>query len=137
MSAWRPGTSRFVEKSTSVLVSTHLKVYATTPPGNTGVPFHGACIDPGAETSDIGCLLADAYARFCGHTPRVCTPRGRQFCFGNKRPFPCVETLATHVPLYDDLTLPLDMDVIDLIVPLLIGLETLDPSKLYLNNGTN
>lgn len=99
--------------------------------------FHGACLDTGAQKTVIGKQQADVYAvaHGVGRTS-LGPPRPNVFRFGGGR-HRSVSTLDVRVPIAQDFFLMLTVDVIDLNVPLLLGLETMDQHRMYFNNTTN
>ncbi len=98
--------------------------------------FLGACLDTGAERTVIGRQQAAAYARFAGNELHLTEPKNAAFRFGGSD-YPSRGVLRICVPLADDLFLPMDVDVVDVNIPFLFGLDALDANEMYVNNVAN
>ena len=81
----------------------------------------------------VGREQAQAYARLSGRRLVLAPPAVTTFLFGGEE-HASLGTLPMHVPLSEAYYLPLSIDVIQLNVPLLIGLDVLDHYGLYVNN---
>jgi hypothetical protein len=92
------------------------------------------CCDTGAPLTCSGKLAADQACEKLG-VPFELKPSRRSFRFGNS----LRESLGTvKLPLpTPDGIFSLQLDVVDLDVPLLIGLDTLDKLQAYVNNVNN
>lgn len=98
--------------------------------------FEGAFLDTGAERAVIGRCQAAAYARWAGTDLTFSTPDGATFCFGGKS-YQSRGVAHIRMPIANSLYLPLDVDVVDLDVPFLLGLHVLDALKMYINSVSN
>lgn len=98
--------------------------------------FQGACLDSRAERTVMGWQQAAAYARFSGMELLLDESGSVVFRFGGTE-YPSQGKLHVRVPLANDLHLPLDVDVVDLNIPFLFGLDTMDANKMYLDNVSN
>lgn len=98
--------------------------------------FLGACLDTGAERTVIGRRQAAAYAHFAGKELHLAEPKNAAFRFGGSD-YPSLGVLSIRVPLAGDLFLPMDVDVVDVSVPFLFGLDALDANEMYVNTVTN
>lgn len=94
--------------------------------------FHGACLDTGTERTVIGCQQAAAYARFTGSELHMAEPQKAAFRISGLD-YPSLGLLCIRLPLGDDLFLPMDVDVVDVNVPFLYGLDALDANKMHVN----
>ena len=100
--------------------------------------FERACLDIGASRSLIGRPQAESYYKFMGlplviHTPRTTRPI---FRFGKDRQG-SIGTCHLRIPYAGSNFMMLELDVVDIDVPLLLGLDTLDKYSLYCNNVKN
>lgn len=96
----------------------------------------GACLDTGATRTVIGRRQALAYARMTGK-PLVLKPaKASNFLFGGVLS-PSLGTLAIRVPISTDYYALLRVDVINLDIPFLLGLDVLDALGLYVNTVEN
>ena len=98
--------------------------------------FHGACLNTGAQKTVIGKQQAEAYVLAHGDRRPMGPPRPNVFRFGGGR-HPSVATLTVRMPITQDFFLILTIDVVELSVPLLLGLEKMDQHRLYFYNTTN
>lgn len=99
--------------------------------------FQGACLDIGAELTVVGLPQAKAYLSRQGDTRGIrAAEQRRVYRFGAGR-HPAVGAIPGRIPVTGDFCIPLVVDVIDLNVPLLLGLDVLDAYKIYVNNTIN
>lgn len=98
--------------------------------------FEGACMDIGAEKTVVGKRQAEAY--LASHNPGVTlgNKSGMVYRFGGGR-HPCVGTVAVRIPITDSFMILIEIDVVAINVPLLLGLDFLDRHNMYVNNTTN
>lgn len=95
--------------------------------------FEGACLDTGATRTVIGEGQACAYARLTGGTGAIDPARPTRFLFGGVVT-PSLGTVNVRVPIATELYAPLRVHVVALDIPLLIGLDSLEMLRLYVNN---
>lgn len=98
--------------------------------------FLGACLDTGAARSVVGRSQAMAYARMARIPPALATARAVKFLLGGVIT-PSVGTLDIRVPIAPTLYATLRVDVVDVDIPLLMGLDALDALALYVNTVEN
>lgn len=97
---------------------------------STTVHFYGACIDTGAQRSVIGIKQAEAYCRMLGIEMRKdADKRIRRFRFG-KDIQDSVGSLQIRVPIKDDFFMVFTANVVNIDVPLLLGLDVMSEHKL-------
>jgi hypothetical protein len=131
-----PRTRPYVIQISREGTPVHTINYAGSNPANSEhfVRTTMICCDTGAPLTCSGKIAA---ARACANlgVPFDLKPSRRSFRFGNS----LRESLGTvMLPLpTPDGFFSLQIDVVNLDVPLLIGLDTLDKLKAYLNNVTN
>lgn len=97
--------------------------------------FDGVCVDTGAQISVCGPRQALAYCRAV-NIPFVLRPSQMSFKFGDFIT-PSKGLLKFRLPCPDGVSLDMDIDVVDLDVPLLLGLRELRHHKIlvdYLSN---
>lgn len=95
--------------------------------------FLGACMDTGATKTVIGLPQAKAYARLLGVNYAPEPTARKRFLFGGVA-HPSLGTIRVNVPIAAEFYASLDVDIVDLDVPFLFGLDTLDELALYVNN---
>lgn len=99
--------------------------------------FQGACVDTGAQRTVIGKQQAYAYLKWAGLQRRLEQDKTPEvYRFGGSR-HASIGTLTIRIPLADDYFLELTVDVVDVNVPLLFGLDTLDKFHMYANTVLN
>ena len=99
--------------------------------------FVGACIDTGAQRSVIGRKQALAYCDFSGTPFDVDTVRNRRvYKFGEKR-YKGLGTLLIRIPVDADHFISAEVEVVDLDVPFLIGLEFLVQHGMLIDTAHN
>lgn len=102
-----------------------------------GEEFHGACLDTGAERTVIVKAQAEAYIASIDKRVALRAPKvSRRYRIGGYD-FVTVGEVHIRVPVAKDFFIPLEVKVIDLNVPLLLGVDTLDLYRMYVNNVTN
>ena len=100
--------------------------------------FNGVCVDTGAQISVCGIRQARAYCKTVS-IPLSLRPIQLSFKFGNKIT-PSLGIMKFRFPSPDGGSTDIDMDVIKLDVPLLLGLRELREHRLlveYLTNTLN
>lgn len=98
--------------------------------------FMGACLDTGATRTVIGRRQAEAYARLTGRPLSLRRDKPTSFLFGGVRT-PSQGKVSIRVPISTELYALLHVDVVDIDVPLLVGLDILDDLALYVNTVEN
>eukprot|EP00170_Pyropia_yezoensis_P002751 contig_11549_g2756 len=99
--------------------------------------FQGACVDTGAQRTVIGKPEALAHLQWAGLPRRLQKNKMPEvYRFGGSR-HASVGRLTMRVPLAVDFFMELSMDVVDVNVPLLLGLDTLDKFHMYANTVLN
>lgn len=99
--------------------------------------FQGACVDTGAERTVIGKPQAEAYYRWLGKEVELEPAAAPQvYRFGGGL-HPSVGKAHRRIPFAADFVLSLRVDVIDLNVPLLLGMSTMDEHGMYANTVAN
>lgn len=99
--------------------------------------FLGACIDTSAQRSVIGRKQAVAYCAFSGILFQVDTVcKHRVYKFGEKR-YKGLGTLLIRIPVDADRFISADVEVVDLDVPFLIGLEFLVQHGMLIDTAHN
>jgi hypothetical protein len=99
------------------------------------LPFHGACLDTGAQKSVIGLPQALAYARFTSQNISTRTSHSA-FRFGDGRQV-SLGLISIRFPMADGHFFDRDVDVVPADVPLLMGLDLMDEVGLLFDNTTN
>lgn len=98
-----------------------------------GAQFLGACIDSGAQKTVIGQEQAKAYAEMAG-TKKVeyhsCT--GTKYKFGDKT-YDGLGTVVIRIPITETYFISIRAQVVEVNVPLLLGLDVLSRLKVILN----
>ena len=97
----------------------------------------GACVDAGAQKSVIGKQPAPAYFRYIGEEFRpILQNRPARFKFGNRRHvgIGCVQI---RIPINESHVLCPCIAVVDVDVPLLLGLDFLDEYKMNVNSAND
>jgi len=103
----------------------------------TTVDLLDACLDTGAQRTVIGMQQAEAYIEFTGGTgtiKKVGSKTVYQFGVGKHNRVGCLDI---RVPITAELIIIMAVDVTMLSVPFLLGLDTLDRYKTYVNNVTD
>eukprot|EP00171_Calliarthron_tuberculosum_P001155 IDg1155t1 len=98
--------------------------------------FHGACIDTGAQKSVVGRMQAESYYRWLGLPLLMMKSTNMVYKFGTYRE-PSIGTAKFKIPYADDREIVVELDVVNLNVPLLIGLDVLDKYKLFVDTVEN
>lgn len=99
--------------------------------------FQGACVDTGAQRTVIGKPQAYAYLNWAGLPRRLKRDKVPEvYRFGGSR-HASIGTLAMRIPLADDFFMQLMVNVVDVNVPLLFGLDILDKFRMYANTVLN
>ena len=97
--------------------------------------FQGACLDIGAEKSVIVIPQAEAYAYF-SNSPILPQPTSDVFRFGDGC-FPSIGTVRIVIPTGTSEVLRLTVSIVDADVPFLLGLDTLDAARAFVDNVDN
>ena len=98
-------------------------------------PWHGACIDSGAQKTVIGLPQAKAYCRYTGTPFRpIRNNNAYRYGVGQKRSLGSIEI---RIPTPGNSFLPVRVDVVSADIPLLLGLDLLDKCRMYFNNVRN
>lgn len=84
----------------------------------------------------IGRQQAAAYTRFTGSELHMAEPKNAALRSGGSD-YPSLGVLRIRVLLAEDLFLPMNVDVVDVNLPFLFGLDALDVNKMYVNNVSN
>eukprot|EP00170_Pyropia_yezoensis_P002017 contig_8609_g2021 len=92
-------------------------------------------MDIGAEKTVIGKRQAEAY--MASHNPGATlrNKTGMVYRFGGGR-HTCIGTVAMRILITDCFMILIEVDVVDVNVPLLLGLDFLDEHKMNVNNTT-
>eukprot|EP00171_Calliarthron_tuberculosum_P022166 IDg22166t1 len=98
--------------------------------------FHGACIDTGAQKSVVGREQAEAYYRWLSLPLLISKGANIVYKFGTHRE-PSIGKAKFKLPYANDREIIIELDVVNLNVPLLIGLDVLDRYKLYVDTVEN
>lgn len=98
--------------------------------------FLGACMDSGAARSVVGRNQARAYTRLTGTLTMANMTTPAKFMFGGTIT-PSLRTINMRVPIASTLYANLLIDVADVDVPFLMGLDALDALGLYIKNVDN
>ena len=97
--------------------------------------WEGACIDTGAQTTVIGKRQAKEYCKYMGF--KFKPKRSEQtYKFGDDLQ-KSVGTINIRIPIKHHRVIKLDVDVVDVNVPFLLGLDFLDKYKMYPNTVEN
>ena len=98
--------------------------------------FLGACLDTEATLSVVGREQAEEYCRMMD-VPLVVEPkRNITFKFSSERK-PSKGLVKFWIPYAGDKIINISLDVVDINVPLILGLDKLDEYKMYVNNVEN
>ena len=97
--------------------------------------FESVCLDTGASTSVSGSRQAEAYAAFIGCKILPMATR-RVFRFG-AHVEPSIGTIVVRIPTPGNAFIEIMVDIIAASIPLLSGLDDLDPFSLYINSVQN
>lgn len=109
-----------------------------TPDNNSPNEFQGGCLDIGASRSLIGRRQAEAYHGLIG-LPLVLIPNSEGqsiFKFGSDRQR-SIGKCCMRIPYANYYAINMKVDVVNVDIPLLIGLDVLDKYYLYCNNVRN
>lgn len=98
--------------------------------------FHGACLDTGAQRSVVGRNQAVAYYRFMGLPLVLSGSSPNVYRFGSQKRV-SVGKAKFRVPYAEGRHMHMELDVVDIDIPLLIGLDMLDKFKLVVDNVDN
>lgn len=101
--------------------------------------FQGACVNTGATESVLGRFQAEAYSNFTGNDfllQKNRKHRYRYFTFGKQRIASCGK-IWTRIPIGKEFSLSIKIDVVDISIAFLIGLNTMDKYMLYANIVSN
>jgi len=99
--------------------------------------FHGACLDTGARRSVIGMPQAEAYMADDGTTKKLKPTKDKASFRFDGGTHPTVGTLAMRLVITQEFLIPLTVDVIQLIMPILLGFTKMDEHRMYFKNATN
>ena len=95
--------------------------------------FLGACIDTGVSMLLVGREKAEAY-RTMMNIPLVIEKRQNcTFRFGSQKKS-SLEVSKFRIPYANSKMIELQLDVIEVIIPFLFGMDRLDEYKMYANN---
>lgn len=97
------------------------------------VKFQGACIDSGAEKTVIGLALAEAYCSLITMDMNKAL-RGNflTFTFGSKK-HSGLAYIKITIPVFDFSSLALNAHIVNIDVPLVLGLDILTRARIILN----
>lgn len=95
--------------------------------------FTGACLDTGASRSVIGHGQGSAYARLTKTPIKPTNNYPSQFMFGGTVT-PTLGTVDVRVPIGPTLFANLIIDIVEVDIPFLLGLDALDALSLYVKN---
>lgn len=98
--------------------------------------FHGACLDTGAQRSVIGKSQPLAYYRFMGIPLVLSDSKPKVYKFGSHRKV-SVGKAKFRIPYADSRHMHVELDIIDIDIPLLLGLDILDKFKLVADSVDN
>lgn len=107
-----------------------LSIYAISEDRN---QFEGACLDTGASRSVVGRAQAESYCKYMGIPLMIEEQQKKVFKFGSQKA-KSLGKAKFYIPYANDKRMDIDIDVVDVNVPLLLGLPTLDEYKMYVNN---
>lgn len=104
-------------------------------PRKAPVKFEGACIDTGAQRSVIGSAQGHAYCRFMNIPYAIEPPkRLRTFRFADKC-YRGLGYLEIRLPVNDAHFIQLSIDVVDINVPLLVGLDLMEAFQMTIDTN--
>ena len=112
---------------------THLLRHSTNP--NNDATFEGACIDTGAPRSVVGLLQAEAYARYLNIQLALGKACPVRFRFGQQL-FSSLGSFMVRVPMHR-LFVSHRLEVVDVNVPMLLGMDFLDKHGLIIDVTRN
>ncbi len=98
--------------------------------------FLGACLGTGATVSVVGLKQAEEYCRMMNVSLVIEPKRNRSFKFGSERK-PSKGVVRFWMPYAGDQIINISLDVVDINVPLILGLDKLEEYKMYVNNVEN
>ena len=99
--------------------------------------FHGACPDTGAQRTVTGKSQAKAYLASNRRDAKRATSKGPgRYRLGGGS-YVTIGIVHIRVPIAEDYFLPVAMNVINLKVPFLMGLDILDLYHMWVNDVTN
>eukprot|EP00171_Calliarthron_tuberculosum_P018035 IDg18035t1 len=98
--------------------------------------FLGACLDIGATKSVVGRKQAEEYYKFLGIPLVIKKSTSNLFKFGEHR-VRSIGVSLFRIPYANDRTILEELDVVDINVPLLIGLDLMDKHKIFVDNVDN
>jgi len=99
--------------------------------------LHGACLDTGAQRTIPGKSQAKAYLASNSRDANLATSKGPgRYRLGGGS-YVTIGIVHIRVPIAEDYFLPVAMNVINLKVPLLMGLDILDLYHMWVNDVTN
>ena len=95
--------------------------------------FQGACIDTGAQLSVVGLSQAKAYFNYVSNRFEMKKPQFKKsFTFGDHKER-SIGRIDVLIPISSGDYLAFEADVVNLNIPLLMGLEILDRCKLVID----
>lgn len=98
--------------------------------------FHGACLDTGAQRSVIGKSQAIAYFRFMGLPLVLSDSKPKVYKFGSNHKV-SVGKAKFRIPYAGNRHMHVELDIINIDIPLLFGLDLLDEFKIVADNVDN
>jgi len=99
--------------------------------------IEGACLGTGAQRTVIGEARARAFSRFSANSRQLKLSKVTDiYRFGRGRD-KAIGTMDIDVPLGSTFIMRLTVDVVDLNVPFLLGLDVMDKYRLYVNTVSN
>ena len=99
-------------------------------------PFNGACLDTGAQRSVVGKPQAEAYYQFMGIPLAIQPSTPLTYKFGSEKTV-SIGKAKFRIPYAGTKHMFLNLDVVDIDVPLLVGLDVMDEYKLMVDNLDN
>jgi hypothetical protein len=111
----------------------HLLRRSTNP--NADTLFLGACIDTGAPRCVIGLIQAEAYAKFLRIKLNLKEASPVRFRFGSQS-FQSLGSLVVRVPMHQSF-IPHSVEVVNVDVPLLLGMDFLNKHRVIVNVTRN
>ena len=102
---------------------------------STANTFEGACLDTGAQKAVVGRSQANAYCRMLGKGLNMLAEKSPKiFRFGTQA-MESLGTLYFRIPVNDDFFVSFMASVVDINVPLLLGLDVMSEYKLVVDIG--
>lgn len=101
------------------------------------VEFLGACLDTGAERTVIGKEQVLAYLALVGKIFKLEPPKAPIAYRLGRTLHPTVGALVVRIPVAGTNVLSLDLSAVDVSLPLLIGLDSMDEHTIYVNKVTH